>query len=130
MIPRFTGKELTKFLRQIAAEAQTLSDEGDTVTKAEALAKLLWMKALGYVEDRRGDDGKVKQIIHTPESWAIQLIYERLEGKVAPSAGEEGGKISAAEKVSDLNRNRINAMAGAGATKKTLPPKLPKKKQE
>lgn len=124
-LPRFTGKELTKHLRTLAMEAETLSDDGTLITKAEALARALWKKALGFTETVVRDKGP-EEVIHTPEAWAIQLIYERLEGKVANAAVDDGGKISAAERVSELSRNRINAYAGATAPVKA-PPKLPKK---
>lgn len=131
-LPRYTGKELTKFLRQLAMEAESSADDGTVQTKAEMLSRLLWKKALGYTAmELRGEAANrvMAEVYHPPESWAIQMIYERLEGKVANAATDDAGKLTAAERVSELSRNRINALAGGGlpgATKPT-PPKLPKK---
>ena len=44
------GKLLTRFLEEIAEERTELG-EGDTlITKAEALARIIWSRALGYRE--------------------------------------------------------------------------------
>lgn len=128
---RIHGKELTRHLRDLAAEAETLADSGDVVTKAEALARLLWRKALGYKETIRNREGTLVETDHLPESWAIQLIYERIEGKAVPTTTEDAGKVTAAEKVSELSRNRINALAGVavGEPSKPTPPKLPRKER-
>lgn len=128
-LPRYSGKELTKHLRVLAMEAEGSSPGGDPETKAETLARLLWKKALGYSEVRTNIEGKAIEVSCPPEAWAIQLIYERLEGKVANSTPDEAGKITAAEKVTDLARTRINSIVGAApvAGAKPLPPKLPRK---
>lgn len=133
MVPRITGKELTRHLRLIAAEAADADANGDVVTNAEALARLLWKKALGFkaIEQRRQNDGQMAavEVIHSPESWAIQLIYERIEGKAAPTTTDEAGKPTAAEKVSELSRSRINAMAVSGATTQSKPPPLKRREK-
>lgn len=127
-LPRYTGKELTKFLRQLAVDVESSADDGTPQTKAECLARLLWQKALGYkAQEMRGEGASraMTEVYHPPESWAIQMIYERLEGKVANSAPEDGTRTTAAERISDLSRQRINAMAGGvPAEPKKLPPKL------
>jgi len=126
-VPRYTGKELTKYLRTLAMEAESIADDGTPITRAEALARALWTKALGG--KKRNRDGTESELL--PEAWAIQLIYERLEGKVANAATDESGKITTAEKVSELSRNRINSLSTvATGTKKSLPPKIPKKEQD
>lgn len=128
-LPRYSGKELTKFLRQLAMEADDLSPDGATITKAEKLAQILWKKALGFKEMVVADGG-AREIVHAPEAWAIQLVYDRLEGKVGPTAVEEGGKLSAAERVSELARTRLNSFVGGSAVvsaAKPTPPKLNRK---
>lgn len=128
---RITGKELTRHLRDLAAEAATARDNGDVVSNAQALAELIWKKALGYTDMQKNRDGELIETYHTPESWAIQLLYERIEGKAGPTTTEEAGKISAADKVGELSRNRINAMATStiGIGTKPLPPKIPRKEK-
>jgi hypothetical protein len=130
-LPRYSSKELTKHLRALAMEAESLADSGETITKAEALSRLLWKKALGYTAmEMRGEADKrvMTEVYHPPESWAIQMIYERLEGKVPQSAVDDAGKTTAAERVSDLARTRINMLAGAPVTPdgKPAPPKPPR----
>lgn len=131
-VPRYTQRELTKHLRSLAMEAEGMSDAGDIITRAEALARALWKKALGFkaMEMR---EGGMREVDHAPEAWAIQLIYERLEGKVANAAPEEGGKIAAVDRVSELARNRVNALASASVGipgNSRLPPVLLKKKDK
>jgi hypothetical protein len=130
--PRITGKELTRHLRDLAAEAEGLAENGDVLTKAQALARLLWRKALGYEDMQPNREGVLVKTIHMPESWAIQLIYERIEGKAGPTTVEEAGKITATERVSELARNRINSLAGSavGISAKPLPPKLSRKDKD
>lgn len=125
--PRYSGKELTKFLRQLAMEAEGFSPSGDVMTKAEKLAQILWKKALGSKEMVSTEAG-MREVTNAPEAWAIQMIYERLEGKVGPTAVEEGGKVTAAEKVSELARDRINSvLSGATVTATMKPPPLKRK---
>lgn len=129
--PRYSGKELTKFLRQLAMEAEDLSSDGSTITKAEKLAQILWKKALGFKETIHSPEG-VREVVNSPEAWAIQMIYERLEGKVANAVVEEGGKATAATRVSELARDRINSVLGSGATvtiPKPPPLKIPRKEK-
>lgn len=127
--PRYNARELTKHLREMAVQAHDMLDSGEVHSKAEALAKILWDKALGYTKaEMRGSgaERKMEDVYHPPEAWAIQLIYERLEGKVPQSAAEEAGKMTAAERVTDLARNRINRLTAetVPATKRAEPPKL------
>jgi hypothetical protein len=102
-----TGAVLTKFLRNLAAEIHTTADNGDPVTKAHALALVLWDRALGYEEqDPKNHNEKVR---HNPEAWAIQLIYERLEGRSPVAIADTKGS-TVAQKVSELGKSKINAL--------------------
>lgn len=127
-VPKYSSKELTRHLRLMAAEADTLLDNGEVVTKAEALARVLWGKALGFkkVEQRAG---AMVEVEHMPEAWAIQMVWERLEGKVPNAMADDGGKMSATDRVSELNKSRINKMANSATTPKSGPPKLVRKKE-
>ena len=99
-----TGAVLTKHLRALAAEAsEQIADDGSVLTRAEALALLIWGRALGWVE--KGDKGE--QVNHKPEPWAISLIYERLEGR-CPTAMDTGNKGTVADKVSEMGVAAIN----------------------
>ena len=107
--------QLTKHLSALAAEYETTNDKGDPITRAELLALVVWKKALGWTDPARmqGDIVLVKEVIHKPESWAIQLIYERIEGKAPQAITDEKGRLTAAEKVGELARSKLNAEANA-----------------
>lgn len=107
--PTLNSKQLTLHLRELAAEIETIDDEGRTITRGEALARMLWKKALGYTEI--GSD-KV-EIYVKPASWAIQLIYDRMEGKAPIAIPDDKGRLTTAGKVSELARARINSMSDA-----------------
>lgn len=125
---RYTGRELTKFLRNLAMDVEDIQPDGEPITKAESLARTLWKKALGWKEMKMEAGRGMVETVHPPESWAIQMIYERLEGKVPQAATDEGTKLTAAERVGELARNRINSLVGSPAAPRKLPPpKLPRK---
>lgn len=102
---------LTKHLKEMAGYIETLDDDGNAVTKARRLSALIWNYALGFEEpDQDNPDKKTK---HRPEQWAIQLIYERIEGRSPVATPESTGK-TVAEKVSDLGKAKVNALAPKG----------------
>jgi len=119
--PRYNSRQLTDHLRELAADAETIvvggEDEGRVITKGEALARLLFEKALGYVEmvpDPK--NGKMPiEIVHSPEHWAIQLIWERLEGRAPQAITDEKPSLTATERVTELARLRFNHKAEAVA---------------
>lgn len=115
----WSPKQLTRYLERLAEEMHTVEDGGDAVSKAEALAKLLWNKALGYTEQVLRDGAWVA-VSHPPESWAIHLVYDRLEGRVTNS--DKGGDTSTEkpvhEKVADIAKARLNAAAESAVTGK------------
>lgn len=106
----YNSRQLTKHLREFAADIETMDDDGNMITRGEALALLIWRKALGS-ESR---DPKTNEItVHKPEAWAIQLIYERIEGKAPMALVDDRAQLSVAEKVSELVRKRLNKQAEA-----------------
>ena len=133
---RYNSRQLTEHLRQLAAEAHDWSMEDGMITKGEALARLLWRKALGYTEKTKDDEGNEVEEWHKPEAWAIQLVYERMEGKTPQAIGEdESRKRKVKDEVQDLARARLNDIAttaasagGDGDLKAKGPPK--RKKQD
>lgn len=108
---RLTRQKLTEELRRRGNEVISMDDNGDPVTRLQALAELTWKYALGYTEETRDDKGQVKTEVHRPAPWAAQYVFERLDGKVAIAAIEETTKPKAAERVRDLAVARINALA-------------------
>lgn len=125
------GDSLTQNLRRLRDEAHTIDDGGDPLTKGEALAVLLWHKALGYKEkvvheDSRGNMAR-KDVTHKPEAWAIQLIYERLEGKTPLQIIDEGGKLRVEDRVDELAKARVNELAEIIARGRGGPPRIVEK---
>jgi len=107
---RYSSRQLTLHLREMAAEVLTMDDEGNLLTRGEALAELLWKKALGH----ETIDEKTEEVTyHKPEAWAISLIWERMEGKAPVAIPDDKGALKIAERVSELVRNRLNSYAEA-----------------
>lgn len=117
-------RALTKHLQKLGQEAHTVDNEGTPVTREEALAQLLWNMALGYTEKVLDNEGHWQQVIHKPVSWAMQYVYDRREGKVPQAIGEDEGRIKASDKVRELAKSRLNALAlaAAGPAKSKGPP--------
>ena len=134
---RYSAKELTKLLRELAAEAHTITDDGAVVTKGEALVSLLWQQALGYTERRVNDEGAVEETIHRGAPWAQQLIYDRMEGRVPQAVADDETRLTAAKQVRELAKNRLNDLAqkitetgGRPDLVRQGPPTLPKRKSD
>jgi hypothetical protein len=108
-----TGAILSKYLRSLALDIETQDDHGDPITKAAALAQLVWKSALGFKEL----DPKTGKETRFPPDWrAIDILYNRIEGKIPLAVVEDQGR-SLTEKVTDLGKARINSMAKAAAEK-------------
>lgn len=116
-------RALTKHLQALGQEAVTINDAGDPITREEALARLLWNMALGWTEKARNDEGNWVEVIHKPVAWAMQAVWDRREGKVPQAIGEDEGRIKASDKVRELAKDRLNALAIAAA--KPAKPKGP-----
>lgn len=113
-LPSIYGKRrLTQHLRDLAEQVETFDEEGNTLTKGEVLAALLFKKALGWTERIivKGEDDKV--IHHKPEAWAIQYIWDRIEGKAPLAVSDVKQTLTAASKVDELVKARINSITDA-----------------
>lgn len=133
----FSTRSLTKHLNDLGRQVHDMLPDGTPVTREEALARLLWDMALGYKEQTRDDEGNLKEIVHKPVAWAMQAVWDRKEGRAAPTVLEDENRVRAADKVRDLAKNRVNQLASAAAGPKPdakpavrPPPKFkPKPKQ-
>ena len=107
-----TGAILSKYLRMLAMDIETIDDTGDPVTKAEVLAQLVWKHALGFTEM----DPKIEgvQLYHPPATWAVDLLYNRIEGKIPLAVVEDQGR-SLTDKVTDLGQAKVNELAERAA---------------
>lgn len=108
------SKALTAELIRLASEVVGTTGQ----TRFQILADLIWKWAIGWTEVK-GD----KTITYPPVEWAAKYVFERIEGKAATAEAEVGERITAADKVADLARQRINKMANVAAG----PPKRTKK---
>lgn len=116
------GKLLSRFIREIASEVhddpviRAKGEEAVMVTKAEAIARLMWKAALGYSEDediyKNGVKVGVRPVIRKPDKTFIGMIWDRMEGR-APTMDAKGGgdKAKLADKVSNLGAKRVNQIA-------------------
>lgn len=111
-VPKFAGAALTKELKKLAVEVVEMDEGGSPLTREQVLARMIWRQALGWTEVVRDDNGNKKEIKYPPVAWCQQFLFERVEGKAAPVQAEAGQKITAAEKVSELARERANKLAG------------------
>ncbi len=105
------GRLLTKSLRELAVDIIEIdpSVDGKATTRAEKLAQVLWDHALGYTEHRRAEEGaNMVEIVHKPAPWAITLLYDRLEGKVAPTNDPGVERPSLGDKLKATGARRIN----------------------
>ena len=108
------GLILSSLMRSIAEEVTefvTLDGEDRMVSKAEALVRMTWKHALGFTEKRINDDGTEVNIIHLPDRVAANVLYDRIEGRVAAVEPGKKEKRTVADKVGDQNKNRINQIA-------------------
>lgn len=109
------GKLLSTFIRQIAEEETEFvkGADGDDrmVTKAEALARLMWKKALGYVETKTVGGEETHTIYH-PDKQMIGMLYDRIEGRAPITVGDSDGKMTTAERVSEQGLKRITSAGG------------------
>jgi len=83
---------------------------GDVITRAQALADLVWRNALGYSEPVDDHNPEGEQIVHRPATWAIQLVYDRIEGKVGPIEPEKKDR-KLASTISQMGKATINSLA-------------------
>lgn len=107
------GMILSSLLRNIAEEETELGgtpSDPKMITKAEALARLVWKKGLGWTEQRQTDSGVI-DIVHEPDRVYVAILLDRLEGRVAAveAGGKEKRKVS--DRVGEQSKKRINKIA-------------------
>lgn len=101
---------LTEHLKRLGSE--NVSIEDNSATRFEALAKLVWDKALGYREEIKLSNGEIETTIHKPDRGFIGMIFDRTEGRVASVAADDSkGKASLADRIGEQSKVRLNRMA-------------------
>ncbi len=106
------GRILTRFLEEIAEEKTELGEDDVLITKAEALARLIWKRALGYTELNVKTN---KDEYHAPEHSKIGLIFDRVEGRAATAGEDVKGKIPLSKRVDEVGKKRISEAGGISA---------------
>jgi hypothetical protein len=114
-----SGRLLSEYIRAIGCECDQVI-QPDTpkgcepamprmVSKAEALARHIWSKALPHVDDEGNR--------HEPDLSYIRIVLERAEGKAGVVAEEkqDTGRETVPERVSRMNVERLNRMAHEAA---------------
>lgn len=118
-------RAVTHHLRRLADEVHDVrgvAEDGTvvSVTRAEALAEMLWIRALGgrltvLVEetDDATNERRIveREVAYVPEEWAIKVVLERNEGRVEDAPAEQTERTTAAERVDRLRKARINSYA-------------------
>jgi hypothetical protein len=107
-------RELTEALRRLGTAPYSGGEvpDGEAKTQAEALAKLVWMFALGYTAECEDEEGRLVSKYTPPQKWAIDLVFKRIEGKeAAAEPTSKSRKMSAADKIAELAQQRINSLA-------------------
>ncbi|HDY87906.1 MAG TPA: hypothetical protein ENH82_07325 [bacterium] len=107
------GKILSDAINKIAkeeTETAMLDGEDVMITKAHALARLIWKSALGYTVTTI-EGVASKQILHPPSLAHQQILLDRMEGKVAAAEPEKKeNKSELADRLSKEATNRINSI--------------------
>lgn len=122
------GKLLSKYIREILNEEhddpliKARGEEAVMVTKAEAIARHVVKSALGYTEQEDvyigGVKKGVKDVVHKPDKTFICLVWDRMEGRVAPMDAKPGDeKAKAADKVSEQGKKRLAQIAKKSSLK-------------
>lgn len=110
-----SGQVLSQYIRAMASEKTELIIDPDTgkskvVSKGEALARKVWLTALGYVFDPDTETYRETGELHL--EW-VKVLLDRSEGRVAAGSDDPNDKrVTAAERVSDVNKSRLNALTG------------------
>jgi hypothetical protein len=100
---------LTDALNVLANSIESLDSGDNPVTKAQKLAEIVWNHAIGS-EMFNAKTGKRTQL--KPQQWAIQLLFERLEGRVPVILDDvDGFGPGVADRVSELAEKKINDIA-------------------
>lgn len=127
--PQYTQKQLTELLRKVAAESISMDDSGELITYAEKLARVVWQKAVGYTETQY-KNGETFEKIHPPAAWAIQMLMDRLEGKVTTVSEEGPERLSAADRVGALCVSTVNNLTEEVAPQPKGPPPIRPKSED
>jgi hypothetical protein len=107
-----SGRMLSEYIRAIGSEiSEVILDDGPSpgpprlVSKAEAMARHIWKKALPSTDD---EGNKLE-----PDLDYIKIVLDRSDGKpgVTEKEAEDSGKESVPDRISRMNQERLNKLA-------------------
>ena len=108
-VKRAATVEITRLIRERGNEFHTVDDDGNPLTRLQALALLVWKKALGWTET---DPKTGTETVHSPDRGFITMIYDRLDGKMAPAVADTGKKkATLSDRVGEQSKKRLNSLA-------------------
>ena len=105
------GRLLTDFLRDVGGEETelvTVDGVPTMVSKAEALARKLYLMALGGTVEQKNDHGVVCVVTFEPSIPAAKLIREWTEGKPGESKSASDKKGKRPERFDKNTGNRLS----------------------
>lgn len=110
------GQLLSQFVKRIALEETEFIKDPDggkdrMVTKAEALVRLIWRRALGYEEVKVDDKGGSTTVQHLPDRVYVGMLFDRMEGRAPLMNPDKKGGRTIADRVSEQGTKRLNKMA-------------------
>lgn len=114
------GRMLSEYMRGIGTEkTETVIDpitcRAVIVSKAEALARKLWDRAMGRRMRENPATGQMEIAEGDIDLDCAKILLDRIEGKTGVSAeAVDAAKPTAADKVSEINKRRLNVMADGG----------------
>jgi hypothetical protein len=111
------GQLLTRYIKEIANEETEVSPDSQfpkMITKAEALARLIWKHALGFKDKEINDKGVETEIRVKPSLAHQNIVLDRIEGKIGVVGDSGEGGTPLHQRVSAEGRKRINSLTGGG----------------
>ena len=116
------AKTLTDYLKEVSEESVDIIIDGvtHTVTRTEALARKMFLMAMGGVEEFV-EDGEVVTVVHKPNHQVAKSIREFTEGKAAVELQADGKNKTKPGRYSSEVANRLNDRLGTKPARPTRP---------
>ena len=113
---------LTDFLNQIGDEEITIciNDERKTVSRTEALARKMYLLAMGGIEEVIDEAGTMGKVYHKPDYRVAKMIREFTEGKAAAEIPFDNKNSKKAGAFSSSIGKRLNDRLGPKRPKSNL----------
>jgi len=103
------GKFLSQALRELASEPHDTDGSVDK-TRAECLAEFVWNSALGYTKKIVDNSGMMVDRDVPPQTWAVHLIFDRMEGKVGFGDEAVSNAPTMAQRLDKIDTENLNSI--------------------